>query len=298
MYEELRARLERDGLTIMEIPGVHSVGIGKDGDGRPVLRVHAHGTEVRVLSDYDILKGCEIANDPEPVADVLRIAKGSVTCPADSDMGRYRPMLGGIQITLHDEEYEYYGTLGCFVVPRYDFADPYDICLLSCRHVLKGTDNTVYQSLVTYGDEVAEVSKLCTDVTIDAGIARMTNLEINNMVLEEIGKIGGVCFPTYRDIGRRVVKRGRTTKRTIGIIQEIECLVRYGGKLSKGEIRIKTANGKAYSDSGDSGSPVVFEDDNTILGIHCAGDGGSHTYGYATSMEYIFDDLDICLWEG
>jgi hypothetical protein len=108
--------------------------------------------------------------------------------------------------------------------------------------------------------------------TVDCAIARPFN---DGDVLEEILDIGIPIGIADAEIGLEVKKSGRTTGLTHGIIDDVNATitVNYGGgryALFKDQIIIKAKTG-SFSAGGDSGSVIVKENENRVVGLLFAG---------------------------
>ncbi len=282
-YEELLKQHESEYEAILQIEGVHGVGIGRDKNGNLCRKVFSHLKDTEMLKKNPLLQDCEIVYEKQPGYEAFQ-----EEAALNDDHGRYRPMLSGIQLYLNDGFNGWFGTLGAFVKSR----DPLDsdTYILSNRHVLKEEDLYVYQPYRGEDNQVAAVTDVESGAEFDCALAMVLDYNFEPGIIEEIGKINGTKVAEVEDIGCQVTKRGRTTCRTRGIITAIDCYVVWkGGREQHHMVRIVGDN-VIFSKSGDSGSPIVFEDGHEFLGILC---GGSDSASYATSVDDIIESLNI-----
>lgn len=290
--EELLKKHEMEYEAILDIEGVHAVAIGRNKYGELCRRVFTHSEDINLLSNNHLLKDCEIIFEEPPIDDVLRIPKSEIK--ATEDYGRYRPMIAGIQLAVNKNDTVYFATLGAFVKSN----DPQDDCvyILSNHHFFEKKDMSVYQPDVANEDRVAVVTEATKGTGSDSALAKVLNYDFNPKLIEEVGELMGTRMPTTDDIGKNVIKRGRTTGVTRGVITDVDCYIRFGNINVTREIRIESLDTNPYSMPGDSGSPVIYESDHKLLGIHYAGYSGSdHRIGFATSIDSVMLDLNIRL---
>ena len=112
--EELLKKHIQEADAILQIDGIHCVGISKDSEGNLFRAAFSHNENTEMLVSNPLLKDCKIVYEELPVDDVLRFPLNE-TKEYGKDYNRYRPMLGGISICLEDDEYIRYGTLSSFV---------------------------------------------------------------------------------------------------------------------------------------------------------------------------------------
>ena len=176
-----------------------------------------------------------------------------------------RPVEGGGSISLGARQP---GTLGCLVEDgtgrRF---------ILSNNHVLANTntakrgDNILEPASIDGGDSFPPIATLSDFEPIrfagavnhiDAAIAALVDL---GAVLPEIASIGRVTPQPLQAVQHMsVVKHGRTTQRTLGVVMDIaaDTQVRYGIRLAHFERQIAVGGVSGpFSDGGDSGALVV-----------------------------------------
>jgi endonuclease G len=224
---------------------------------------------------------------------------------------RMDPMAPGISISNFKGSA---GTIGCLV---YDIASgiPY---LLSNWHVLHGATGKIGDDVVQpgpYDDNRTDLNRIGKLVRShlghagDCAISTIENRSFSNVVTElgvSIDKIG------EPELGDKVVKSGRTTGVTHGVVSRVNTIAKidYRGSLGDQEIGgfeigIDSANppeNGEISMGGDSGSLWIFKSSNgkpsTIMaGLHFAGESSTNPTEYAIACypKSIFEKLQITL---
>jgi endonuclease G len=195
-----------------------------------------------------------------------------------------------------------YGTLGGKVVDRATGAE----MILSNWHVLVNSwyaqpGMAIYQPGLGDGgrDIVARLTRHAMDQFIDAAVAELNGARplINDMM--ELGPVTGASAPT---LGMRVVKSGRRTDVTEGIVTGIEgrTAMYYGGieRVIRHVAHIaQTPEGGPVSAGGDSGSWWLEKGPNRAVGLHFAG-SDTPEYGLAIAMPQVLDALKVDIVTG
>jgi endonuclease G len=129
---------------------------------------------------------------------------------------------------------------------------------------------------------------------IDAAVAELTGARpiINDQL--DLGLVSGVTAPT---LDMRVIKSGRTSEVTHGIITGVEGVrtIPYGGfdRIVRHVVHIAQApEGGQVSAGGDSGSWWLEEGTNKVVGLHFAGDNFP-AYGLAIAIPQVLDALNV-----
>ncbi|WP_433272031.1 DNA/RNA non-specific endonuclease [Actinosynnema sp. CS-041913] len=206
------------------------------------------------------------------------------------------------------------GTVGCIVYDRVD-GTPY---ILSNWHVLHGPDGALGDVIVQPGphdDNRVDRNRVGTLVRSHLGAAgdcAIATIEDRRFVCEilELGvtaeKIG------EPELGDKVVKSGRTTGVTHGIVRRVDAIVKldYGGSVGAREIGCfeigpdpaRPATGGEISTGGDSGSVWMFKSANgkvgkTMAGLHFGGEAGGSTDEHALAClpQSVFEKLGVTL---
>ncbi len=219
------------------------------------------------------------------------------------DTARHRPAfpgcgLGHVDVTV--------GTFGCLVQKKGDSSKLY---ILSNSHILAN------EGLASIGDNIIQpgdydggnapndvIAKLAEFVPfdfnvsaenhVDAAIARVIR---KNQVISKIAVIGvppsdvGVAR-----IGTRVKKTGRTTGFTLGEVldTDFKTTLKYKKtKTTEGEVKFADqVLCTRYTAGGDSGSIVLHETTNKILGLHFAGSPSTSIFN---KIHHVINELDI-----
>jgi endonuclease G len=216
---------------------------------------------------------------------------------SNSRRSAFNIMKGGISIS--NEWSHGYGTLGGKVID----CRTGETCILSNWHVLVGSwaarpGLAIYQPAQGDGGTAAHtVALLARDAmsqNIDAAIARLNGRRslLNEQL--DIGRVTGVASPR---IGTRVMKSGRGSRVTQGIISGVEgqAIFRYEGlqRLVKHIIHIVPEKGNnEVSSGGDSGSWWVEKNTLRAVGLHFAG-SNQPEYGLAIAMPPVLAALDV-----
>ena len=194
---------------------------------------------------------------------------------------RVDPLVGGVsvgnpRITA--------GTLGAIVWDRKDCK----VCILSNWHVLVGSPTAtagedIYQPGVLDGgrprDTVARLKRWRLDKDMDAALAELDGSRGHSRDVLELSPVGGVEEAT---LGMQVVKSGRTTGVTEGIIDGVSTslAIDYGdGVRQMFHDQIHIVPRPPWPDvdyevslGGDSGSVWIHEETGKAVGLHFAGE--------------------------
>ncbi|WP_257152064.1 S1 family peptidase [Bacillus wiedmannii] len=249
---------------------------------------------------------------------VLQVLKVPVDTPIlEVERRRFSPLVGGISVgsckTFSDENGQsvtYVGTLGAIVQKEDN-----KFYALSNFHVM------CVDSSFARGDKMAQpgrpdggrcpndiIGKLdsaclsnkfnCGNKQVDAAISTIENKAVSPEILS-IGKVKGKASPI---IGTVVRKQGRTTELTYGTVTGLGRTVSidYGPGIGvvtlKNQITIEpdTTKNPRFSDSGDSGS-VIVDEQNRVIGLLFGGTiDGSRTF--ANLFSDVEGALDISLF--
>ena len=321
--QDLRAFVRAQGTTFLEDANVTSIGIGfKDDGGVPTDQLCVQFT-VREKADGVALE----ALDTEPIPETVRV--GDFDVPTDviqrdyeasyellaaeekSDRKRRRAVLTpGISVS-HPAGTA--GTLGGIVFDAKDGA----ACMLSNWHVLHTGKGEIGDQVVQpgpYDDNRTEVNGAGTlvrshlGVAGDCAIARIEERGIDPSVLDLDAPIARLA---RAELGDRVVKSGRTTGVTFGIVRRVDTMVkiRYGGVGEEiiGGFEIgpdpdHPAAENEISRGGDSGAAWLVSDGagsatDIMVGLHFAGEstGNPDEHALACYAHAVFEKLEISL---
>jgi hypothetical protein len=308
---------ERVAERLLEIEGVHAVGVGgKETDGKPTgeIAIRIFVEKKRPLSEISPeeripaeIEGVRTDVVEQPVPTIKQGLPGIDPTKENADTGEYRPLKGGVQITRKGGPGD--GTLGCLCRVT---GDPKKIIALTCHHV-------VYDkcSDIPDGEEVGQptskdsCSKCCSDIfgkvldtrcdaDVDIALIQVEGETKWLAEVQEIGFVAGTHDVTAAEAAPhtyQVKKRGRSSKLSGGHITDIDV----GGTINKhgtlyrtytGAIRIEANSDPAnpgattgFSLEGDSGS-AVLNDANEVVGILF---GGGVSIDFATPIKSVID---------
>lgn len=320
--EKLRRYVRAHAQGFLDDPNITSVGIGyKRTEGKETselalqfsVRTKAVPESLPQLGTKLIPKTVTVGGEEFPTDVIEREYKPSYrkvqAFAKDERRVRADPVSPGVSVgNVHTSA----GTLGTFVRDRHTSR----IVMLSNWHVLHGASAAVGADIVQPGkfdDNAVErnrIGKLLRSHLGPAGdcaIASIAGRKFDNTILQL-----GVSCRTIGDpqLGDRVVKSGRTTGVTYGIVTRLEVNTRmtyHGGPTAIiGGFEIgpdpkRPAPDNEISRGGDSGSAWLAVDakgkpTDVMLGLHYAGDdddGGVSEFALACLASSVFTKLDI-----
>jgi endonuclease G len=209
----------------------------------------------------------------------------------------YRELRGGISISNANSFG--FGTLGGKVRDRQSG----DELLLSNWHVLVGSWfakpglSICQPALVDGGSEtnpVATYTRHAMDANLDAAVAKLNGERPLRNEQLEIGAVAGAAVP---QLGAKVIKSGRRTGVTSGIITGVEGYTKqlYAGMahIIRNVVHIAPeAPGEEISAPGDSGSWWLERSAWRAVGLHFAGSNAPE-FGLALSMPKVLEALNV-----
>ncbi|MEX2206675.1 MAG: DNA/RNA non-specific endonuclease [Myxococcota bacterium] len=321
LREVVRAR----GPEFLEDPNVTSIGIGRRSEGgEPTGELCVQFTVRRKADSPDQLEGLGTKRLPKS----LRV--DGVDVPTDVVQRSYQPaweivsaeaksprkvrcpnLAPGLSVS-HPTGTA--GTLGAIVFDTKDGSP----CMLSNWHVLHTPRGTLGDVIVQPGPfDDNDVDRNGAGVLVrshlgtagDCAIARIEGRGIDRSVVElnvPIAHLGRV------EQGDRVVKSGRTTDVTYGIVKRTDVLskIDYGGNVGEqmiGGFEIgpdpeRPGPGGEISMGGDSGSAWLISDEDgkatdVMAGLHFAGEGADNPEEHALACyaHAVFQKLEIAL---
>jgi endonuclease G len=326
--KKLKRIVRTIGQQYLDLPNVTSVGIGeKIKDDKPTGRISIQFTVDKKITDKKQLERLNIIPIPETLpfageeweTDIIERSYQ----PADRLTTEHLalrqkrrsfqdPLMPGISISHFLESA---GTLGCIVFDK-KTGEP---CALSNWHVLHGSHGQIGDTIVQPGPyddnsdlDVNRCGKLLRSHLGVAGDCAICSIE-NRSYSREIIELD--VFPEeFKEVelGDRVMKSGRTTGVTHGIVRRIYVTTKidYGGdvgvtKVGGFEIGVDTecpAEQNEISMGGDSGSIWLLKDKKgkvtqTIAGLHFAGEGGYNPDEHAVACYFhnVLNKLEITL---
>ncbi|WP_026421988.1 DNA/RNA non-specific endonuclease [Actinokineospora inagensis] len=320
----LRDFVRTRGAAYLADPNVTSIGIGhKVVDGRHTDQVAVQFT-VGTKVSLEALPGLNTTALPES------ITVAGVEVPTDVLERSYRPSFKVVEEAQADDRKVRIdpvrpgvsvghpkvtcGTIGAIV---YDKADgtPY---VLSNWHVLNGAAGVLGDEVVqpgAYDDNrvdrngLGKLTRSYLGIAGDAAVATVVGRGIDPSVLgidvapEDIGD---------PELGDKVVKSGRTSGVTHGVVRRVDTIVKldYGGsagvqQVGCFEIGVDPAHkpaGGQISQGGDSGAAWLFKSGNgrpakVLAGLHFAGEGSGDPDEHALAClpQSVFDKLQVSL---
>ncbi|MBB5960158.1 endonuclease G [Saccharothrix tamanrassetensis] len=320
----LRRFVRTKGADFLRDGNVSSIGIGyKVEDGQPTDRIAIQFT-VKQKAEPEALGALGTALLPETITvdgvevptDVLeRDYKTNFQVVSERASGdrktRLDPIAPGASVG-HVKVPA--GTVGCIVYDRAD-GTPY---ILSNWHVLHGPDGALGDTVVQPGShddnrvDRNRVGRLVRSHLGAAGDCAIATVEDRGFVGEILEL--GVCVDKIGEpeLGDKVVKSGRTTGVTHGIVRRIDTIVKldYGGSTGAKEIGCfeigpdpaRPATGGEISMGGDSGSAWMFKAANgkttkTMAGLHFGGEAGGNSDEHALAClpQSVFEKLGVTI---
>jgi endonuclease G len=303
LIEALRLHIRARGNDYLKDPNITSVGIGpKNGDG-PISLQFTVGTKTSVgleaLGSEAIEPSITLPDGTVVLTDVIERSYDKafdLVGPQALDDRRVRrdPIQPGISVS-HPEGTA--GTIGLIVFDRATGAP----CVLSNWHVLHGNQGRIGDAVVQPGpfdnnNVTGNLSgKLIRSHLGNAGDCALARIEQRRFT-REIFELGVTPARMARvSLGDRVVKSGRTTATTYGIVRRIDVIARinYGGtagQVAVGGFEIgidpqrKPRDGE-ISQGGDSGSAWMIargkDSTDIFAGLHFAGETGDNADEHA-----------------
>lgn len=223
---------------------------------------------------------------------------------------RVDPVVPGVSVAHHKETA---GTLGCIVYDRHGDT-PY---ILSNWHVLQGSHGKIGDDVMQPGPhddnrlQQNRLGRLVRSHLGPAGDAAIASIEDRNfsgevyqipIQIEQLGE---------PELGDNVIKSGRTTGVTYGIVTRIHTVVKLDydrpvgvkqiGGFEIGPDPAHPSSDGEISKGGDSGSVWIFRDGNKttniMAGLHFAGEGPSdpNEHAMACYPNSVFEKLEIAL---
>lgn len=324
LTKQLRDFVRSRGSEYLKDPNITSVGIGyKKKNGKPTKEIaiqftveqKAEPEQLERLNTTLIPKSINIGGVEVPTDVIQRKFAVEYRLVAETQASdrkrRIDPIFPGVSVANVRESA---GTIGCIVYDRTN-GTPY---ILSNWHVLHGPEGVIGDEIVQPGPHddnrmhLNHLGKLvrshlghagdCAIATIEDREFRPSIMELK-VVMEKLGD---------PELGDKVVKSGRTTGVTHGIVSRIHVITKidYGGSTGEQEVGgfeieldpdMPPDNGEV-SMGGDSGSVWLFKSDtgkatNIIAGLHFAGEGPSdpNEHAIACYSKSVFEKLEILL---
>lgn len=320
--EALKQFVRTEGVEYLDDPNVTSVGIGyKEENGKPTKELsiqftveHKAAPEVlESLGTTELPKSFVIAGKEVPTDVLQRSYEPGYQIVAEAAANprktRINPIVPGTSISHISGTA---GTLGCIVFDKHNGV-PY---VLSNWHVLHGPSGRIGDEIVQPGPhddnrtQLNHAGKLVRShlgVAGDCAIATIEDRRFNQDILDLNVKVEQLGEP---ELGDKVIKSGRTTAVTHGIVTRVDVIARLnygaptglqnvGGFEISPDPRFLPANGE-ISMGGDSGSAWMFKASNgttsrIMAGLHFAGEGAGDPREHAVACypRSVFEKLEI-----
>jgi len=333
LEEKLVALARSKGAAFLRMKGVTSVGVGyRETDGKPTDELCIQVTverkvaperleeagltllpEVIQADDGTVVKVDVVQRSYKPgyrvVSELEHEALEDEADPHEQRRTRLDPVVPGISVANRRETA---GTVGAIVYDQ-ETGEPY---VLSNWHVLHGPEGRIQDPVVQPGpfdnadldgNHLGRLIRSHLGLAGDCAIASIEGREFREEILEldrapkRVAKV---------NLGDRVVKSGRTTAVTHGVVHRIGVTVKidYGGSVGVQEIggfevrpnSDKPADRGEISMGGDSGSLWVVdtegEDKDVAVGLHFAGETDpdpAAEHALACNLHSVFEKLGV-----
>lgn len=324
LTKQLRDFVRSRGSEYLKDPNITSVGIGyKKKNGKPTKEIaiqftveqKAEPEQLERLNTTLIPKSINVGGVEVPTDVIQRKFAVEYRLVAETQASdrkrRIDPIFPGVSVANVRESA---GTIGCIVYDRTN-GTPY---ILSNWHVLHGPEGVIGDEIVQPGPHddnrmhLNHLGKLVRSHLGHAGdcaVATIEDREFSPSIMELKVVMEKLGDP---ELGDKVVKSGRTTGVTHGIVSRIHVITKidYGGSTGEQEVGgfeieldpdMPPDNGEV-SMGGDSGSVWLFKSDtgkatNIIAGLHFAGEGPSdpNEHAIACYSKSVFEKLEILL---
>lgn len=298
LKEALRRFIRARGAEYLRDPNVNSIGVGrKNGDGKISLvftvDVKGEGTVLEDLKTKELPKSIEVEGFTVPTDVVQRKFETSFkvieTESTDVRKTRLDPMVPGISVCHFSGTA---GTIGAIVFDAKTGAP----CILSNWHVLNGNTGKIGDTIVQPGpfDDNDIANNVCGDLLRShlgaAGDCALARIRMRGFEREIIDL--GVVPKRLAEVAidDKLVKSGRTTRKTYGVVRRTDVMAKINYGAPKGAVAIggfeigvdpkhMPVNGE-ISMGGDSGSAWMIADGgkstDIFAGLHFAGEGAGN----------------------
>jgi len=322
LLESLKQFIRTEGKEYLRDQNISSIGIGyKWKDNKPTKEISIQFT-VNVKAKPDRLEALGTKEIPKFITiGRIKILTDVLERKYEQDFKIIReasvidrkvhcvPIVPGISVANKKETA---GTIGCIVFDRTN-GTPY---ILSNWHVLHGAHGYIGDLIVQPGPyddnrtDINNVGKLIRSYIGVAGDCALASIEDRSFEQEVLDL--GVNVEQFADpeLGDKVIKSGRTTGVTEGVVTRIHTIVRlnYGDQIGEKEIGCfeigvdddhPPENGE-ISEGGDSGSVWLFKNSKgkaskIMAGLHFAGEGvgGPREHALACYAKSVFEKLEV-----
>jgi endonuclease G, mitochondrial len=316
--ESLKSFMRKESVNLLQQENITSIGIGyKIKDGKPTKELSIQFTVGRKVSLAEI-QGIGAIKIPESfMIDGIVVPTDVIARSYDLSARLVKPeaapqrkivvnpVIPGVSI---GHPLISAGTAGCVV---YDASNGVPF-ILSNWHVLQGANGSIGDNIVQPGSHddnridqnvVGKLVRSHLGLAGDCAIASIDNRKLATEIFELNVGVSRIGEP---ELGDQVIKSGRTTDVTYGIVQRIHVTTRINYDVGEKEIGCfeigpdpdHLAVDGEISMGGDSGSAWLFVDKDQItdmmLGLHFAGEVGNQPeHALACYAKSVFEKLNI-----
>ncbi|TGE18900.1 DNA/RNA non-specific endonuclease [Hymenobacter elongatus] len=323
--EELKTFVRNRGADFLTNPNITSVGIGyKEKDGQTTGAVSIQFTVAQkaspesvredlhneLIPEFFVIDGKQVPTDVIERSYQTAYRRVPVAV-ANARKQRVNPIVPGVSVSNYHGSA---GTIGCIVYDQHSGA-PY---ILSNWHVLHGPKGQIGDDVVQpgpYDDNRVEqnrVGKLVRSHLGAAGDCAVASIEGRDFQADILDLNVGIDEIGEPELGDKVIKSGRTTGVTHGMVTRVHTIARidYGGRIGDQAIGCfeigpdanhLPADGEV-SKGGDSGSVWMFKADNgrttrIMAGLHFAGESAGDPNERALSCyaRSVFEKMEVVL---
>ncbi|MEK6408577.1 MAG: DNA/RNA non-specific endonuclease [Acidobacteriota bacterium] len=321
--EKLKQFVRTQGVDFLRDQNISSVGIGyKRKDGKPTNEISIQFTVARKaapevlesLGTTEIPKTLVVDGVEVPTDVIQRTYEPAMKIVATEASGiprksRIDPIVPGVSVANTKVTA---GTIGSIVFDRQD-GTPY---ILSNWHVLHGPQGLIGDTIVQPGphddnrislNRVGKLIRSHLGAAGDCAIASIEDRSFEESILELGVKIEQLGEP---ELGDKLIKSGRTTGVTHGIVTRVHTIAKidYGGTVgeqSVGGFEIGPDEDNLPGDGeismgGDSGAAWLLKASNgkptkVMGGLHFAGEGAGdpNEHAVACYAKSVFEKLEI-----
>ncbi len=324
MIEAMRRYIRANSKAFLDDPNITSIGIGfkiKNGKQTKDLclqftvknKIENTGTELELINTKVIPQTIQVSGKVVPTDVIERdyhlLSQPTLSQQMSGRKVRVDPIVPGVSVSHPD------GTAGTVGLIVYDSTSS-DPCMLSNWHVLHGSTGQIGDGIVQPGpfddnrieqNHAGVLVRSHLGAAGDCAIARIEDRDFDHDILEL--NVNPISLERV-NLGDKVVKSGRTTGVTRGIVRRIDVIARiaYDGMGPKdiGAFEIEPEKGEddafEISMGGDSGSAWLLANrsgnpTNVLVGLHFAGETSNNPdeHALACYAHSVFKKLDIQL---
>lgn len=287
----------RHAKRLLALRDVHSVAIGakrRNGTIQSKLAITIFTTRKKAPRELSAKEQIPafLEGIPTDVVEIPRFAfYDQESVPINRE--KLRPIPGGAEIYMPNSPFS--GglcTLGMYCRSTRSTDDPQALYLLANAHCFPRSDQVIFQpESQEPQDRIAYATRIVNSTLVDGGIAEMmdsSQAKVNEII--GIGEPLGLYAVELSDIGKQVIKSGRTTGVRIGTIAYL-----HADADDKKDQLIVADLDAAFSDHGDSGSVVLMEEGTHRHYVCALLWGGALNFTVCSPIYPVCDELQIRL---